>query len=832
MNRFARTQSVHLLCNSHLDPVWLWEWPEGAGEALSLARTVCDLCDEFEGFVFNRNEVQFYEWIEEYDPDLFERIKQLVKRGQWHLMGGWYLQPDCNMPSGESFVRQILVGKRYFRKKFGVEPTKATNLDAFGHTRGLVQILKKGGYDSYLFCRPKLDEAPLPAAEFVWEGYDGSEVIAALAESHYNSPPGGAREKIEEWMERDAGKPVYQVQWGVGNHGGGPSRRDLADIKKLMAREKSARIVHSTPEDYFADLRKNGPALPRHSGDLNPWAVGCYTSMMRVKRLHRRLENELYSAEKMATTAWAAGLLSYPSLEMAEATRAMLANEFHDILPGTSIPSVEESVLAELGQGLTIASRVKTRAFFALTAGQRAGKDGSYPILVYNHHPFPVQTIVECELQPAWPNRADQFSVPVVTSGRRELAAQAEQEESNINEDHRKRVAFVAKLEPGEMNRFECRLEKVRRKPAPKLRERHGSFRFRTDEIDVVVNARTGLIDRYRIFGKDYLKTGAVRPLVMRDNADPWGITVSRFRTSAGQFKLMSQTDAARFAGVAAKRLSPVRVIEDGPVRSVIEALFRYGDSAISQRYKLPRIGTEIEVEIRIYWQEKDRMLKLSFPTPWPESSLLGQVAYGVEELHNDGDEMVAQKWVALVSQKDSNAMSVINDCTYGCDAKGGELRLSLLRSPAHACHPTFSDRPLTQQDRLTPRVDQGEHVFRFWVNGGTEHDRLSTVDREALAHNEKSFALSYWPSGEDEVTPGGPRLSDRVVQLTVFKRAEDGHDLIVRLFEPTGQRRKTTLSVAAWDIKVPVQMSPFELKTLRVNLKTGQSREVSLLED
>ncbi|MCK5650188.1 MAG: alpha-mannosidase, partial [Gemmatimonadetes bacterium] len=170
MSQGTPNHTVHLLCNSHLDPVWLWEWPEGAGEALALARTVCDLCEEFDSFVFNRNEVQFYEWIEEYDPALFERIGRLVGSGQWHVMGGWYLQPDCNLPSGESFVRQILTGKRYFRDKFGVEPTTGANLDSFGHSRGLVQILAKSGYDSYLFCRPKLDEAPLPAAEFTWVG--------------------------------------------------------------------------------------------------------------------------------------------------------------------------------------------------------------------------------------------------------------------------------------------------------------------------------------------------------------------------------------------------------------------------------------------------------------------------------------------------------------------------------------------------------------------------------------------------------------------------------------------------------------------------------------
>ena len=122
-------KTIHLLCNAHIDPVWLWEWEEGAAEAISTFRTAADLCEEFDGFIFNHNEVTLYQWVEEYEPALFERIQQLVRQGKWHIMGGWYLQPDCNMPSGESFVRQILIGKRYFKEKFGVDVTTAINLD-------------------------------------------------------------------------------------------------------------------------------------------------------------------------------------------------------------------------------------------------------------------------------------------------------------------------------------------------------------------------------------------------------------------------------------------------------------------------------------------------------------------------------------------------------------------------------------------------------------------------------------------------------------------------------------------------------------------------------
>ncbi|UCC49204.1 MAG: alpha-mannosidase, partial [Gemmatimonadota bacterium] len=522
----------------------------------------------------------------------------------------------------------------------------------------------------------------------------------------------------------------------------------------------------------------------------------------------------------------------YPSAELGEATRALLRNQFHDILPGTSTPSVEQSALDDIGHGLTLVARAKTRAFFALAAGQKVSREGEHPILVYNPHPFPLHASVECEMQPAWPDREHMYGVPTVTAGGRKLEAQAEQQESNINEDHRHRVVFAAKLEPGRMNRFDCRFEKIACKPTPKLKQRNGAFRFKTAELEVIVNARTGLLDRYRVGGEDYLSAGAFRSLVIHDDADPWGQTVTSFRNLAGRFKLMSQTAAARFAGVSAARLPGVRVIEDGPVRAVVEALFEYGDSAICQRYKLPRTGTELEIETRVLWGEKDRMLKLALPTPWHDGKPLGQVAYCVQELRADGDECVAQKWLAVLSHERSRALSIINDSTYGCDFKNGELRLSLLRAPAHAGHPTFTERPLVQQDRFVPRIDQGEHVFRFWLNGGGESERLTAVDREALAHNERPYALAYWPPGGGEVPKAGPALRDRAVQITAFKRAEEGGDLIVRLFEPTGHRRKTTLSLDCAAAKTPVQMEPFEIKTLRLDRQTQEFSEVDLLEE
>lgn len=823
---------LHLVCNAHMDPVWLWEWEEGAAAAIATFRTAAELCEQFPGFVFNHNEAILYKWVEEYEPQLFARIQRLVRAGKWHIMGGWFLQPDCNMPSGEALIRQVLVGRKYFREKFAVQPTTAINFDPFGHSRGLAQILAKSGYSSYLFCRPDSTVCNLPAENFRWVGYDGSQVLATRVEGFYNSPLGGARRKVENWMAEHPGEELGILLWGVGNHGGGPSRMDLEQLAALMREVQDPEIVHSTPEDYFSDLQEQSQQLPLHRGDINPWAVGCYTSMARIKQRYRRLENELFMVEKMVATAAAQRLLPYPESELGEALLDLLTSQFHDILPGSSIQPVEEAALRLLDHGLEILCRIKARTFFALAQGQPKAEEGEIPVFVYNPHPYVVRETVECEFQLADINwDQSKFTEITVLHQGKLVPAQVEKELSNLSIDWRKRVVFTADLPPSQMSRFDCWPKLVSARARRALQERNGALLFRTPDMHITINTRTGLIDQWKVGKVDYLRKGAVRPLVIADNEDPWGMRVRRFREVEGRFALMNAAQSARFAGMRSKTLKPVRVIEDGPVRTVVEACFTYGDSAICQRYKLPKHGTEIQVEMRVYWGEKNRMLKLSIPTPFAKGRLLGQVVFGVEELPVNGDEVVAQKWLAVVDQGREYALTCINEGTYGADFSRGELRLSLLRSPAYSGHP-IEERPIVPQDRFTPRIDQGERLFRFWLNAGPACDRLPVVEREALARNERPYALSFFPPGEGKLPAPGVSLDDGVVQVTAIKRAEQGNDLIIRLFEPTGSERATTLSLPWVPLSREVHLRPFEVKTLRLLADERRLVEVNMLEE
>lgn len=823
--------TVHLICNAHLDPVWLWEWEEGAAEAISTFRGAAEFCEEYDGFVFNHNEAILYEWVEEYEPELFARIQHLVKDGKWHIMGGWYIQPDCNMPSGESFVRQILLGQQYFKQKFGISPTTAINFDPFGHTQGLVQILAKSGYDSYLFCRPGKKDMPLPRNEFIWQGYDGSQILATRLSS-YNSQRGKAVEKIENFLSEKNELSTSAIAWGIGNHGGGPSKIDLENISELTAERKDIQIIHSSPEYYFAELAKERSKLLVHDDDLNPWAVGCYTSQIRLKQMHRQLENELYKTEKMLSNAWRQGLMEYPISQLAKVMRDLCHAEFHDILPGTSIQPVENTSLRLMNHGLEILSHLKTKAFFVLAAGQPKAIENTIPILVFNPHPYPIIAVIECEFQLADWNWGDDFTICKVKDRSGLLPSQIEQEDSHLNLDWRKKVVFKGILKASQMNRFDCDMIKIEKRLVSDMKPVKGCYSISNKQMKIAINTRTGLLDHYEVNGRNILKRHAFRPIVMFDNEDPWGMETTKFRKKAGNFKLMSATESARHAGIKADSISPVRVVEQGPVRTVIETSLRYKNSFMLLTYKIPATGSELEIEVRVTWNEKDKMLKLLLPLGFDSEKIIGQTAYGFHALPMNGNEALSQKWLTVNSELTDTALRVIDDGIYGCDYKKNELRLSLLRSPAYSGHP-IKKRDIVPQNRFSARIDQGERIFKFWINGGSVLSMNKSAEKDALTKNETPVALSFFPSGCSSLVTQGPILNgDCTVVMSSCKKAEDEDSLTIRLYNASATAAQTVFSIPEANMPTElVKFTPFEVKTFKIDLHAGTMQECDMME-
>lgn len=818
-------RNLHLICNAHVDPVWLWDFEEGIAAAVSTFRTAADFCEEYEGYVFNHNESLLYEWVENLEPKLFRRIQRLVKEGKWYIMGGWYLQPDCNMPSGESFIRQIEEGRNYFLEKFGVTPSTAINFDPFGHSKGLVQILKKAGFDSYLFCRPGQGDCPLPDDDFMWEGFDGSRILAHRADT-YGTLMGETGKKICEWMENNRENPPKTgcFLWGVGNHGGGPSRDDMKAIEELMKKDGDGtwKLLHSTPEAYFKERKKlaenQGKQEPVVKKDLNAWAVGCYTSQIRIKQRHRELEGELAVTEKMLSQAEIRGVLSYPEKEMTDAQKALLFSEFHDILPGTSIPSAEEKSLTTLDYGLEITKKWKQKAFFRLLEGEAKAFPGEYPILIYNPHPYEIEGDFTAEFQLANQNWTSKYAMPVVKQNGKKLPCQVEKEACNLNLDWRKRISFHGKLKPSFMNRFSVTIDMLEKIPEKENKITGDAFLFDNGKLRASVNKKTGLLDFLQIDGQDYLKKGAGVLRVMKTDCDPWGMNRKSYGEEQGCFALMDVKEGSIYSGTynerhasEGKEIESVRIVENGDVRTVVEAVFAYQKSRACVQYTFPANGDYVDINICVNWAEKGSFLKFELPTVLEQGSAFGETAYGKMEYETDGQEKVFHRYCGLCEE--DAAVTVLNKGNYGADFKDGKIRISLLHSAAYSAHP-IGDRPLLVQDRFLPYMEQGERYFSFRIQCGEKKRRLENVAKEAVIFQEGVMTVPAFPSGEGEKSAPLMETDNPSVILTAFRKVRGEEAYLIRLFESTGEKQKFTLSIG--NIKKEMEAEPFEIKTLR----------------
>lgn len=277
-----KDKKLHMIGNAHLDPVWLWNWQEGFQEVKATFRSALDRMKEDENFIFTCSSAVFFEWVEKNNPGMFAEIKKRVEEGRWEIVGGWYIQPDCNIPSGESYVRQGLYGQRYFNEKFGKMAVTGYNVDSFGHNGNLPQILKKSGLDNYVFMRPMPLEKGLPGRVFWWKSEDGSKVLAYRIPYEYCTW-GKDLEKYTERLkcELEDVEDDLMMFYGVGNHGGGPTRENLKSIYALNAREDMPVMEMGTTLEFFETIRSNGREYHQVTGDLQHHASGCYSVMSR-----------------------------------------------------------------------------------------------------------------------------------------------------------------------------------------------------------------------------------------------------------------------------------------------------------------------------------------------------------------------------------------------------------------------------------------------------------------------------------------------------------------------------------------------------------------------
>jgi len=809
---------VHLICNAHLDPVWQWRWEEGCSEALATFRTAVQLLREHPGLIFNHNEAVLYQWIKQYDPDLFREIQRLVAEERWSISGGWYLQPDVNLPGLEALFRHITEGRRFFKEHFNLEPKVAYNFDSFGHSGGLPQILRLAGYAMYIHMRPQSHELSLPSDLYRWRGVDGTEIIAyRIAVGLYHTERDNIEQRLSEGvalalrLNRDV--PVF---WGIGNHGGGPTREDLEKIDASIQKENRVQIVHSTPDRLYEALKDAAQHAPVVEGDLQRTFTGCYTSLSRIKRRAQESLAQLVQAEALRTATWWLRAQEYPEKELDEAWRDHLFNDFHDILPGSCTQPAEQDALDQYGRVAESVRRLRMGAAVAFNKGPL--QPVYIPVTVMNANPSARRVPVEVECMLDWrPKWTSTWHLRLFDLDGNEVLAQEEQPESLLPfNDWRRKVSFFANLPAVGAANYKLEIFEGNRPVV----ESASALRH-------AIDPEGGLVRSLDAGGERECLAGCLlEPLVVDDDGDAWGSDRWSYRSIVGRFECRSK---------------PV-VIEKGPIRTITESVFEYKHSRLVVDTIAYAEWPVLEFRLRVTWNEIRKRLKLAIPTVFRDGDLLCEIPGGAIRRPPDGQEQVHGRWCmvqAKVKGRDT-ALGVVNSGQHGLDFLNGEIRLSVLRSAAYCHEQGFSlgDSPVRKY------MDQGVHQVRLLVTAGDPDEVRTWLPGLADWLSAPPIAYAHLPigiGGEPFRRPSPPRgaagftplltVDPPSLRMTACKRSSDGQALIVRLHEATGRETRGAVVLHHPESRVSLFFKPFEIKTLRFE-KDGRWRQVAVISE
>ncbi len=814
----AEQITVHMIGNAHIDPVWLWPVSEGRAEVLSTYRTAIMLIREFDGYVFTSGGAVTYQWVAEDDPALFRAIQEAVAQGRWALVNGWWLQPDCNLPHGESFARHALYGQRFLQEHFGRRATVGYNVDSFGHAGTLPQLLKLGGLDAYIFFRPGPHEKELPRGPFWWEAPGGARVLACRPPLHYGT--GTDQDVIQRITAAAAAAlpefPVVMCFYGVGNHGGGPTRRNVEAIVEFQRQSADVMPLFSSPERFFAEARKASLEWPVVRDELQHHSRGCYTALSRVKRENRQAEYALMGAERWASLAHLLCQTPDPRQPLREAWQKVLFNQFHDILAGTSIRSAYEGVWRAYEQVRQTAGELQEAALRALSARIHVA-EGPRPILVWNPLPWERTESVRLHLPLGdwrYDFKGERYpGQPILRDGQGQtIPCQVQEVEMDYNTYVVQAEALVsvpalgARLIYAEIPETEPPTQP----PAPRYATEleNGLLRLRLDP-------QTGwLVSLWDLEHHcEWLAGPANVPLVIEDPSDTWSHDVDAFRDEVGRF---AAEGPAEFFG--------------GPVRQGLRVRSRWGRSTIVQEISLVAGARAVEVTFTVDWHEQHKMLKIAFPLALAEPVVTASAPYGWVTRPAHGQEEPCQSWVDLsgMTPQGPGGVCLINDSKYGYDALGNELRLSILRSPIYAFH-----RPRQMFPGVTYHyLDQGTQTLRYqlWPHRGpwqgVQPDRRSAALHEPLLVRPVVAHAGPWREGSLL------RVSPDNVVLTVVKLAEDDGRLIVRGYETDGRPAQVVVTSDFWEQHWASEVGPHEIWTWALPLEGGAPTRLDLLEE
>lgn len=799
---------VYLIGNAHLDPVWLWQWQEGFAEIKATFKSALDRMKQFDDFKFTSACGAYYMWIEQSDPKMFREIQQRVHEGRWILVGGWFIQPDCNVPTGESYARHSLITQRYFHEKFGKIATTGYNVDSFGHNGNLPQILRLGRMENYVFMRPGAHEKTLPQHLFLWEGRDGSQVKAYRIHNLYNVALHSADtfaeiEKIDEGTDQMA-------FYGVGNHGGGPT----VELLEWMHKNLSDRFVYSDPDEFFADQSTDG--LPVLRDDLQFHAKGCYSAVSEIKKNNRYAENSLLMAEKLMTLSEKLTGTLYPANDLKYAWERVLFNQFHDIMGGCCIREAVDDSRKVYGEAMSIADRILNFAIQQISwnidtvsdggaddyvSSDRAEKMG-YPIVIFNPLDHEVTAAVHVRYFNPFEGRADVDEslrnryMSVTDSDGNPLPIQTVRDSKT---DEGKKYARLVGVRVPALGYTVCRMHNAKGEAVD------NPFTFTENSIAngkiKVSFAENGeissIVDLTR--GRDLLSAPTSLGLYDDEKNDTWAHNIKFFKD-----KLPEEAKGS------------FKITERGPVRATVRTEQTIGTSTVIRDYSIYANSDAIDVKVKIDFNEKFRILKLSYPVACDDPRAHCKIPFGVIERSADGSEYPCGDWVSMNDER--GGITVATDSKHSFDADGNVLSITVLRSCVFADH-------YGARDEFCEFTEQGEHFFKYRISPFTS---FADAERNAAELQQQPFAIAEtFHRGDLPSSYSGITVSKSNVSVTAIKQSEDGDGIILRCYETDG--KDTDVEISVFGNKLAFRIPHDSIKTYLVG--DGFTKEVDFLE-
>jgi alpha-mannosidase len=820
--------------NSHIDMAWLWPWTETVEVVRNTFRSALDLMREYPDFKFTMSSARTYSWMEEKYPDLFKEIQERVKEGRWEIVGGMWVEPDLNMPGGESLVRQILVGKRYFQQKFGADVKIGWNPDSFGYTWQLPQIYKKSGIDT--FVTQKLmwahEFTVFPHKLFWWEAPDGSRLLTYFPHDYaMGIDPVQLGKDVSVWVpgiygEKPPANSEMMHLYGVGDHGGGPTRTMLDTATRWMQPDVVfPNLQLSTATDFFADLQPKlaNMSVPVWRDELYfEYHRGVFTTQAETKRRIRKTEELLLNAEKFSAVATLFGR-KYPSEEFDRGWKDLLFDDFHDIFPGSGIAvnyldakrNLED--VQRVGQGILDGALEEIASNINL-------KGNGIPVVVFNSLSWARDEVIETDVR--LPEAAS--SVEVVDAAGKPVASQLLASERGTR---RVRLLLKASVPAFGYSTYYVRLAAKAAPTAAMVKASQNTLE--NEFVRLNVESKTGCMTS--LFDKR-TNSETLAP-AETDTGGPkdsiCGNLLQAFRDKPKQWDAWNIDEDFEKEHWDLDKADEVALVENGPLRAILRVKNHFQNSAFVRDITVTAGSPRVDVNMTADWHEKHILLKVAMPLAAHNNMATFEIPYGSIERPTTRNtraeqgkfEVPALHWADL---SDANhGLSLLNDCKYGYDAKGNVLRLSLLRSP----------------EWPDPHADEGRHEFTYslYAHHGNWKDAL-TVRR--------GYELNYplLPLQAEKHSGNLPEhhsfleVKAENVVLTAAKKAEEDGAVIFRFYEWAGkegdillrpdfgvtsaeetdlmERPEKTLTIERDGVKV--ETKPFEIKTVRLGL-TGK---------